>query len=332
MILATVMALNTLMSMLALAEGTTTSSTSNYIVQPGDTLSEIIWQKYGNPIYGEGHFLDQVKKKNELKNPNKIYPGQEIQLLPSQFFETPPSEVATPAAKPEELPVPSVVSEESVALLSFWKIGFTPRNIFSKIEGTDTQTGGKAKLLSDLGVGSSFFAEKTLVNNWHYSFNFDYSRLKFMAPSNKSISQESRNLMGVFVGGAYDFSKRVRLNTLLGIQQELFLKDASSSNVILEKEEVPRARVGLEIEVMRQEKFKALLQLNGDYRFSKKTNTYNINSSTDYYGKISIVRLSNSDLELRGGIFYGHNGQSTSVVDQERTDIGADVGLTWRLR
>lgn len=43
-----------------------------YIVKSGDTLSEIA-NKYGTSY-------QELAKKNEIKNPNLIYPGQEIRI------------------------------------------------------------------------------------------------------------------------------------------------------------------------------------------------------------------------------------------------------------
>lgn len=54
---------------------------SSYIVQEGDTLSQIVWRQYHTLEY-----LEKVKKKNHIKDENKIRQGQRI-LLPDYAAE-----------------------------------------------------------------------------------------------------------------------------------------------------------------------------------------------------------------------------------------------------
>ena len=54
---------------------------SSYIVQEGDTLSQIVWRQYHTLAY-----LEKVKKKNHIKDEDKIRQGQRI-LLPDYAEE-----------------------------------------------------------------------------------------------------------------------------------------------------------------------------------------------------------------------------------------------------
>jgi len=54
---------------------------SSYIVQEGDTLSQIVWRQYHTLTY-----LERVKKKNHIKDGDKIRQGQRI-LLPDYAAE-----------------------------------------------------------------------------------------------------------------------------------------------------------------------------------------------------------------------------------------------------
>ncbi len=65
-------------------------SASTYTVRPGDTLSQIA-QRHGTTV-------DELVRLNNIRNPNLIYPGQELRLPPSS---------GTPAPAPAPRPAPT---------------------------------------------------------------------------------------------------------------------------------------------------------------------------------------------------------------------------------
>lgn len=52
-----------------------TSPVGGYTVQPGDTLSGIASQLYGNTTQ---LCIDTIARVNNISDPNRIYPGQQI--------------------------------------------------------------------------------------------------------------------------------------------------------------------------------------------------------------------------------------------------------------
>lgn len=60
----------------AFAPGSGTGISQSYIVQKGDTLSQIVWRQYHSFVY-----LDTVMKANRISDSDRIYEGQRI-LLP----------------------------------------------------------------------------------------------------------------------------------------------------------------------------------------------------------------------------------------------------------
>lgn len=57
--------------------GTSGATRANsYVVQKGDTLSQIVWRQYHTMAY-----MEQVKKVNNIQNENEIQIGQRI-ILP----------------------------------------------------------------------------------------------------------------------------------------------------------------------------------------------------------------------------------------------------------
>lgn len=53
-----------------------TTRANSYVVQKGDTLSQIVWRQYHTMAY-----MEQVKKVNNIQNENEIQIGQRI-ILP----------------------------------------------------------------------------------------------------------------------------------------------------------------------------------------------------------------------------------------------------------
>jgi len=67
---------------------------STYTVRPGDTLSQIA-QRHGTTV-------DELVRLNNIRNPNLIYPGQELRLPPSSSAPAP-----APAPRPAPTPAPN---------------------------------------------------------------------------------------------------------------------------------------------------------------------------------------------------------------------------------
>lgn len=81
----------------------------NYLIEKGDTLSEIAAKKIKDKkIYGKDGSLSLLLKENtKIKNPNKIYPTQLIYIPGSLSIETPGAEAPTTAEVQETKPTES---------------------------------------------------------------------------------------------------------------------------------------------------------------------------------------------------------------------------------
>jgi soluble lytic murein transglycosylase-like protein len=82
-------------------------SASAYTVQPGDNVWTIA-HRYGIP-------LDEVVARNHLANPNRIYPGQQLDLA---GLEKPVRPVIVSGTQPAPAPPPAITHEQARAILT----------------------------------------------------------------------------------------------------------------------------------------------------------------------------------------------------------------------
>lgn len=93
--------------------GTYTVKTETYTVKPGDTLSNISQSKVGSPVYPKEGSLRRVLILNDsIKNPDRIYPKQQIKLRIEELMVPGATPLDSEASPP---PAPAVPPEAPAA-------------------------------------------------------------------------------------------------------------------------------------------------------------------------------------------------------------------------
>lgn len=64
--------------------GSSSTAARTYVVEPGDSLSKIAKREYGNAMNWKRIF---EANRDTIKDPDKIFPGQEIRLPPANGTE-----------------------------------------------------------------------------------------------------------------------------------------------------------------------------------------------------------------------------------------------------
>ncbi len=187
---------NFLISALALTFFISSARGHTYVVRPGDNLSHsILGIHVPGPVWGvDGSFSKALKLNPNLKNPNLIFPGMEIDLTGLVSESTAETESTTvpvvetaPTVSTERAPAsvePSTVVSETEASLPpadphIESVGFTPSLSYTQIYYQETRVADyKANALTlklnyrralsakwDAGVNSYFTAHTLNSNN-----------------------------------------------------------------------------------------------------------------------------------------------------------------------
>ena len=138
-----------------------------YVVKSGDTFSEIVWFKFGSPLYGKnGKLLKLISLNSHIKNPYKIKPGQKI------IFEQPRNVAqydisAVPANEQITEPESSEVLFLKETRDPYSEYSLSPYFYFSTITGEDSSNSSKAELISNL----NFLVQASWAQNWSDKFS-----------------------------------------------------------------------------------------------------------------------------------------------------------------
>ena len=126
---------------------------SIYVVQQGDQLAQVLYEKNLGPIYGPKGLLAKIQKFNtHIEDINHIYPGQKI-VLPMEIYrsiaqadpEPPKSIPVTPVPLLQPPPAPLQPQQE---FDPYSEILISLKADYTGLTGIDQSNGTQGKLLS----------------------------------------------------------------------------------------------------------------------------------------------------------------------------------------
>jgi LysM repeat protein len=317
-----------------------------YVVQKGETLSEISGKKIAGPVWGNNGSLGRVLPLNRrIKDPNLIFPGETIQLPEGLVSETPPfltrmiasknaqaDEIVQPSSKITEAsptvscaggtteavknkPRPSEGPSEAVVELS-------PYYGFTRISSSDKSTGSPATLTSSLNTG----VDLKYIQPWSESFrsfiHLNLGELSFEQPTNsaKSLQNGSNFMSGVGIGGELKLSRALSFAFFGDYQKEAFSRAASTTSVAVDAVSVPEVGGSLSLDLLKSGVF--TIGVSGEYSelFQASTAGYRVLQGSLYGGKIYLKQnVGGSALQTELGYFSIQ--QSTSITNQSENNI-----------
>jgi LysM repeat protein len=317
--------------------------TSIYIVQPGDTLSNIADRVRGGHTYGKGENLEKILYLNRHLNPAQAISVGEKILIPVNDLrnvaaETSPAPASTPAttqeqetqpvvvvASPTPSPVvmptvvPSVIAEEEEVDHHFdLKVGYQ----FSTLEANDNVTHTKAELNSDHDLMAAATWSQRWSDLFQSFFSFSARNIEFQPSTNssKKISNASKSLLGLGFGGRFNVDERSGVFFSANYGQELFLHGISTTNVSIDSANVSNVGLGFDFQLFKKGSTALGFAISGSYLSGASTDYYTIDSGSSYKGLLFIRRE-------KGGKFLSfeigaqQRSQNTSVSDLNETNV-----------
>ncbi len=218
-----------------------------YIVQKGDTLSAILYEKNFKPIYGKSGSL----AKTLLLNPkvdrvgHYIYPGQKILLVDEEVQNAIPLALVEEKNEREKEVVP-VSKNDSRSMAStfdqsfFWSV--SPTVSWKSLSSKDSNLlqNSKVTALSDMNYGASF------TYGMSFSESVDiYSKIA-LEVTRFSSESDLRLIKKNYLASAFSFGLAYNKNWQFEamMNDEFFLTSPSAKTVDIKKVSLPEFKAG----------------------------------------------------------------------------------------
>jgi LysM domain len=320
-----------------------------YVVKDGDTLSKIAAKSLHGKIYGkEGGIEKLVALNPKIKNPNLIFPGDEINLsnddqkLADSSPQADMSATRSPAAAEASVIAPNSESPVAATLPEIKPVGTTtesegyslidmqPRFFYSRVDGSEASNGSGAILLSKLNYGLNASWRQLWSDTFESFVNLGLTKFEFTSSSSRTLEGEKLTQSDLEVGAKLKLSSKTQVMFSLGAGEELFYQATTPTTVKIDSVMVPKLNAGITQVLYTKKPF----TLGSEFKFtllsSANTDNYKVKSGWGYLGRVFVKQESKkSNLALQTGLFYGQHLQNTSIVNLKRSDLGVDFGLSW---
>jgi hypothetical protein len=317
-----------------------------HIVKSGDTLAKIGRAKISPQVFCKDCALDQILKLNpNLKNPNLIYPGLEVQL---------PETALAPVAPLDDTKVLPSIEQSAAAPLqpqSTDHIESPPEpqvpSVFQHFHDLRVSTGVNYFRLNatDTAAVDAVFLSLTnpfLAIHWIYGFSNQIqlslgatlNSVSLQTPSGFTMQPEKFGTYEFDLGINYLLHPKWSLFSQMAYRQELFARRPLVSSRELTLDLVPLANflLGARWEFFQRSWLRSGLWLKGGVVSGGNTSQYSIEQGRLYSAGLDFKKyVLNQRAEVGFDLAYGQRVNETSIVKQTRTDFALAVGFVWGL-
>lgn len=309
-----------------------------YRAKAGDTLSEVLYQHLGPPIYGAKGCLRYTALKNKMSNVNTIFPGQEIEIPSLEEWSQQNGErkVASGEEKKMEEKQPEIANisappnPPAPAFLPHSEIEVLPSFSFLQVEGLERSNSSRAVLISRLVSGADFSWSQLWSERVKTYALLGAKKITIESASSRTLLNGSQTYSKIEFGSKLRLLDHVEVGVGVGAEEQVLYRAVSATEVQIDAVPMPVARGSLAYEFARARPLSAGVQVGASYYFPVNTVIYNTGHGASYDGKLFLTHETPA-VRLRTGFYYGINKQETSLLDFTRTDMGVELGMSWRI-
>ncbi|MFZ4715728.1 MAG: LysM peptidoglycan-binding domain-containing protein [Bacteriovoracaceae bacterium] len=308
--------------------------TAEYVVKPGEILGRIARKNLGAPIYlQEGSLVKIMQLNPELKNSDRIYPGQKLRIAVPRTTSSLQPEETTKATVGEEVvaqanqatvwAAPSELEPEEDTYSHF---RIDPNFKFLRLNSLDKATNGSAVLLSKTHYELPVTWEQIWSKTFRTFGRFSYSHTKYERPVGKELKNPSISQYGFAVGAGFLQDQKNRVAVELGVEEQAYLKGVNTTQVELFKVPAPNAKVITEHDLYNKKSLTVGLGLKAAYFMGTNTGHVDAEAAIQYGGQLYLKQqLKSSLLGMYTG--YAKTNQDTNISSQNLTEM--KFGITW---
>ena len=302
---------------------------AKYIVQPGDTLSTAVAEPLNEErIWGKhGVLLKLLKLNPQIKDPDRIRPGDEIELGPfTQKYkagsEIPRAPASTAEANTTAAPEVQKTSE------SFSEVSLKVSQSYLGIRGKETNgTQGV------LGASGAFAYEIAWSPHISPVFWIDFShrsqKISFDQATTRTLASKDQAVSRDFLGLNYKFSNPFRIELQVGQNDEAFYRAADATTIKVEKVSITYSQIGIRYDFIQTANM--TYAVRGAYRvfLPFHTDYFESTQGSGFFGAFAVEQKLGS-FTLLGDVFYSQDQFPVKTISFSAAELGLSLGLKFR--
>ena len=307
---------------------TLSSSAQTYTVKPGDTLSHhIAGVNIPGPVWGKKGSLKKILKLNpNVKDPNRLMPGQTLNLNGLILLPPGPAPLITPTPKPIEVletpPRETPLPEVSTFLKprSFFMIA--PFYGQANLIDTDLTTIAGATIATQYQAGMHLGLIHTWNDRWSSSATFKFRTVSFQPGGSVAFLQKTMSTFGFELGSTFALSSKLKLSLNVTEQKEFFIATATESSIAVDAIYVPTFGSRFDYDLVRVKQWMFGISGNLNLELPVSTPDFQINPGTSFGGSLYLNLLTADQYTQAGIELVGlSRSQNTSLVQQSEKDV-----------
>ncbi len=309
-----------------------------YVVQKGDTLSKIVSKEVGRPVYGnKGHLKKVLQWNQNISNPDRIRPKQNIRLGPNDFVYSPAQ--ASPARSGAQPSLAKTESEKAAAAANLKtaepaptqaRFGLDVDALLGRttIEATSKEklfiTSPHSRLNQGILIRGSYFINKDAA----FGLQLGFEKSEFVESRDERLTGSKKVLKEIAVFYQRVLLDRWHVEASLGTEQAFFLSQLTTADFQLDPIFVDFLKLKLGYDVIAEQNWRWNLAVNGKLNQAADGPVADAERGRSY-GASTVVRyFLNSDLSWNAGLHYERRVQNSSQSTQRNSDLSASLGLT----
>lgn len=282
-----------------------------YTVQPGETLSEILYKIGLKPLYGRKGMVEEIRRLNNLEKADHLKVGQKIRIEDVEFKSLEEVEPTTPSD-------PLDNTESNISDSSNYERVYRVDVELGSMSFVSKSPTGTLKLYG----GSNVINFNTKTYNYGYinEFKFSADMIRLAKNIDFPISDKSIVLLQTEIATGYAFETS-EVNLGLGLQDVMGTLGASNG-VQLTSSRSPYLTAGFS-----QSLLGLNFELKGRYYLASEKGEYEIKSGSLVSIETSKSIYKAKSFKVNGFIKYQKQSIKTKLTDDQETTSLLGVGV-----
>ena len=337
-----------------------------YVVQKGDSLSEIAAEHIGRPIYPKNGSLKKILELNDdLEVTDYIFPGDvlDIPVLPNNKItlvkpsprpeaniqlqqpnttennllnpkQTEPAPIINEPNQQEQKPTdPQTMSKPKPASQQAFKSRYKPsiETGFFRIDSTDSSTGASSIVASDMNyrfrLNYQIFKESTW--NLHLIGGIATDFISNKNSTTRTLTNESGYRREFYFGTGLQLGPNLETNFDIGFEDhDFFYTTSATSPVTVERILIPNIQLNQEYFFFHRPTFRIGVKALESYLLSTSGTNYTILNGS-MFGLGTIAKKTLKNLQISAELLVEQTNQNTSVVTQKETNLWMGLSAYW---
>ena len=276
-------------------------------------------------VSSDENYKEIAKSKEAIREAAEVktIPSEEVTQEPKPVQEL--TQLETSTIKAAEVPKNHLENE----IERGYRLALTPYYTMATLSVTDSATGSKSTLASNLGTGAFLQYTQEWSENFKTFIGFKLGYISFEAPASAARTLEDKNKVtsGIALGSEIMLSKKLSLTATVRYQKELFARALSTTAITMDTVNVPSIGIKLSYDLARLNPFTIGVSSVSELKMAATTDQYSVDNGMLYGGTIYLKHDSGPHYmnNIQTELGYFTRMQNTSLVQQTENELMLSV-------